>query len=376
MDSAEFTELNAGRDTTVGLVPGRRGEVLISVIVPVYNAARTLEYTVGSILSPSFFENCELLLIDDGSTDGSGEICDRFGLVDERIRVIHRKNAGVSSARNAGVNAASGRYITFVDSDDILPKDCLSGWISTISTGEAADIFIGGYRLLSGSPVAPAPAQSRLYCREELSEFIDDNLSDDGSYLRPVWGKLFRKSFLTEAGLAFDAALSYGEDMLFLFRCLLHCRSVMTVPRCVYIYRSGMSGGLSSDLGSDRHLMRLMLLLGPYSETIHAMESAFPKSEKVRLLYHKDLVGRLICRALTVFATRRTSLCTSDNISRLYHYMRADTRLERLGGIFSLRLGQVPNLILYRLSSPGFSARFYRFSARVCETFRIGPKRY
>lgn len=375
MEGGEFKKCCDCREAAAEQVK-RRGEILISVVVPVYNAVRTLEYTVGSILSPSFFDSCELILVDDGSTDGSGEICDRFSLVDERISVIHKVNGGVSSARNAGISAAAGHYVTFVDADDILPKDCLSDWISTISAEETADIYIGGYRLLSGSVVAEAPAQNRLYSRGELSEFIDDNLSDDGSYLRPVWGKLFRKSFLDESALVFDGALSYGEDMLFLFRCLICCRSVMTVSRCVYVYRSGMSGGLSSDLSSDRHLMRIMLLLGSYSETIHAMEAVFPQSEKVSLLYHRDLVGRLICRILTVFATRRTGLCTSDNISRLYHYMRADALLNRAGGIFSLRRGQVPNLVLYRLSSPRFSASFYKVSAAVCETFRIRLKRY
>ena len=279
MEGGEFKKCCDSRETAAEQVK-RRGEILISVVVPVYNAVRTLEYTVGSILSPSFFDSCELILVDDGSTDGSGEICDRFSLVDERISVIHKANGGVSSARNAGISAAAGHYVTFVDADDILPKDCLSDWISTISAEETADIYIGGYRLLSGSVVAEAPAQSRLYRREELSEFIDDNLSDDGSYLRPVWGKLFRKSFLDESALVFDSALSYGEDMLFLFRCLIYCRSVMTVSRCVYVYRSGMSGGLSSDLSSDRHLMRLMLLLGSYSETITQWRQHFPKARK------------------------------------------------------------------------------------------------
>ena len=374
MDGGEFIKCCESRETAAKQVK-RRGEILISVVVPVYNAARTLEYTVGSILSPSFFDSCELLLVDDGSTDGSGEICDRFSLVDERISVIHKENGGVSSARNAGVKAAAGQYVTFVDADDILPKDCLSDWISTISAEETADIYIGGYRLPQVSQTMPTQVKKRRYNKDELSEFFDDNLSDDSSYQRTVWGKLFRKTLMDECGLCFEQGLSYGEDMLFLFCFLAHCHSAEVVSRCTYIYCRGKSG-LSSDLCSDRHLMQLMLLIGSYSETIPMLQEAFPKSDYVRQMYHRALVGRLICRILTVFATRRTPLCTSDNISRLYHYMRADSLLNHSGGIFSLRRGQVPNLILYRLSSPSFSAAFYKVSAAVCETFRIRPKRY
>lgn len=374
MEGGEFKKCCDCREAAAEQVK-RRGEILISVVVPVYNAARTLEYTVGSILSPSFFDSCELLLVDDGSTDGSGEICDRFSLVDERISVIHKENGGVSSARNAGVKAAAGQYVTFVDADDILPKDCLSDWISTISAEETADIYIGGYRLPQVSQTMPTQVKKRRYNKDELSEFFDDNLSDDSSYQRTVWGKLFRKTLMDECGLCFEQGLSYGEDMLFLFCFLAHCHSAEVVSRCTYIYCRGKSG-LSSDLCSDRHLMQLMLLIGSYSETIPMLQEAFPKSDYVRQMYHRALVGRLICRILTVFATRRTPLCTSDNISRLYHYMRADSLLNHSGGIFSLRRGQVPNLILYRLSSPSFSAAFYKVSAAVCETFRIRPKRY
>lgn len=348
--------------------------VKISVIVPVFNGAATIESTVESILYPSFFENCELILVDDGSTDGSAGKCDAIADAHGRIRVIHKRNGGVSAARNDGLKMAEGEYVAFVDSDDTLPEGCIADWLDTVSA-VGADLYVGGYRLSDGSPIACVPEKSRQYGRRELSEFIDDNLCDHGSYLRPVWGKLFRKSLIDKYSLRFETGLSYGEDMLFLFGFLLHCDSVVTVPRCTYIYCSGGSG-LSSDLCSDSHIMQLMMLLGPYSETLHAMESAFPESAKVGSLYHKDLVGRIICRILTVFATRRTLLCTSDNISRLYHYMRPDPALNRLGGLFSLRRGQIPNLLLYRLSSPRLAAGFYKACALICETLRIRPRRY
>lgn len=353
---------------------GDGAAVKISVVVPVYNAASTLEYTVGSILSPSFFGSCELILVDDGSTDGSAELCDRLAGIDRRIRVIHKKNRGVSSTRNEGIAAASGEFVTFVDSDDLLPKDCLETWLGALS-GCGTDLLVGGYRCSGASSCAQAPGEDRLYGRDELGQFIEDNLADNGSYLRPVWGKLFRKSLIDSAKLRFEPGLNYGEDVLFLFRFILSCDSVRTLPNCVYIYRTG-SEGLSADLSSDRHIMQLMFLLEPYSAVLLEMGERFRTSGKAVSLYHRDLVGRLICRILTVFATRRTALCNADNISRIYHYMKKDRLLTRPGGVFSLRKGQIPNLLLFCIGSSRLSASFYRLSSSVCGMLGIHPRRY
>ena len=94
----------------------------LSIIIPVYNVKSFLPEAVESVLAQSF-RDFELILVDDGATDGSGEICDRYAGEDSRIKVIHQKNAGVSAARNAGVSAAQGEYIGFTDSDDIIERD-------------------------------------------------------------------------------------------------------------------------------------------------------------------------------------------------------------------------------------------------------------
>ena len=94
----------------------------ISIIVPVYNSEKTLNRCVDSILSQTF-QDWELLLIDDGSTDRSGKLCDEYALKDQRIKVFHKKNGGVSSARNIGLDHAKGEWITFIDSDDEIPKN-------------------------------------------------------------------------------------------------------------------------------------------------------------------------------------------------------------------------------------------------------------
>ena len=341
-----------------------------------YNAARTLEYTVGSVLSGNFGKECELILIDDGSTDASPGICDRFASLSPDIKVLHQPNSGVSQARNAGMDASEGEYLMFLDSDDLLPELTLSLCLSALES--SPDIVIGGYstRSAQGSSIRQTPVVDRIYEDWELSMFWDDNFSHYGSFLRPVWGKLFRRSLIySEEPLRFRKSLNYGEDFLFLFDYLCRCRKVVTVSETLYIYRDG-GAGLSSDLSSDRHLLQLIQLVGLYDALTVKMKEAFPQSRAVAGMYHKDLVGRLICRALTVFSTRKTRICTSDNISRFYSLMRKDGELNGLKGLFSLRAGQVPNLLLFKIGSPRLSEKVYGMSAAVCELFHFRPRRY
>ncbi len=353
--------------------PTYGGAVLISIVVPVYNAARTLEFTVGSIISPSFFDNCELILVDDGSTDGSGEVCDGFATIDGAIRVIHQENRGVSQARNAGIAAASGKYIMFVDSDDILPADCIPIFKEAINSG--ADLYIGGYTLLrrDGKRENVLPEETMRYSGIGIADFFVSNYSST-SFLRPVWGKAFRRELLVDNGVWFRAGVNYGEDILFLFNFLPLCHTIETISHSMYTYRI-TSASLSADRSSDTHILRVLTLLDPYSESILSLENSYPSLKSLDV-YHREIVSWLICRVLTVFATRRTRLCTSDNISRLYHYMKHDAALNGLGGIFSLRKGQIVNIILFKIGCPPLSAAFYHISAAFCAAFNISPKRY
>ena len=105
-----------------------RIDTKVSIIIPVYNVEAVLERTINSILQQEY-RNFEVLLINDGSTDSSGKICDYFAAIDSRIRVFHRKNGGVSSARNVGLKNAAGEYIVFIDSDDVVEANFLHSYI-------------------------------------------------------------------------------------------------------------------------------------------------------------------------------------------------------------------------------------------------------
>ncbi len=375
-------------------------EISFSIIIPVYNAEKTVGDTVSSVLAADFGDDCEIVLVDDGSTDASVEICDRLAAEDGRVKVLHLQNGGVSAARNAGMDAAEGEYLVFVDADDRLPEGCLEKYRRSIagcveSGGAHPDLIAGGYAMFNdvsagGTPLGNArdessriavqpyggrsPKTGRRYCKDEMSLFWAENHSDNGSYLRPVWAKAFRRSIVdSNPSLRFQKNLGYGEDLLFLFAFLCRCGSAVTVAEPLYLYRISDSG-LSADLSSDRHLLQLMQLCGLYAPLIADLAEALPQSDIAGELYHRDLVGRLVCRALTVFATRKTMLCTSDNISRFYALMNEDKALEGPAGLVSLRAGQIPNLMLFKLGMPRLSVAFYRFSASVCTFFHIVPK--
>lgn len=119
---------------------------MVSCIIPVYNTQKYLPRCIESVLAQTFVD-WEMLLIDDGSTDASGSICDEYAAKDERIRVFHKENGGISSARNLGLNYAQGEWIFFVDSDDSLPKTSLE---SLLSRSSDANIIAGGFFSFGG----------------------------------------------------------------------------------------------------------------------------------------------------------------------------------------------------------------------------------
>lgn len=119
---------------------------VVSVIVPVYKVENVLHYCIDSILNQTY-KNFELILVDDGSPDNSGKICDKYAQKDNRIKVIHKENGGVSSARNCGIDAAKGKYICFVDSDDYPCKNYLFDMVNMCTKFDGCDLLMDGFNV-------------------------------------------------------------------------------------------------------------------------------------------------------------------------------------------------------------------------------------
>lgn len=337
--------------------------VKISVIIPVYNAADFLPRAVGSVLMQEF-DDYEVILVDDGSTDGSSAICDEFAAHDERVRVIHKENGGVSSARNAGLDAARGEFVMFVDADDAIKDDSLERMYSFSS-----DFVLAGFEKVQDAKLSEyyMPSKTASYHGTgEICIFFDKVLPAKNTYiLNSACFKLFRRSVLVDNNVRFVEGLSFAEDKIFVMNFLQYVQSVRTVEFGVYTYFLRI-GSLSSDMRSEAHARQVFKLLEVYGPVLKNLESRFADSQRISALYHMDFVGRYVCRLLGIFATRRTELLSEANIAVLYKYMSADPDLD----VFSLRLGQIPNILLYKVGSPHLTCRIYSFCSSLLHRHR------
>jgi len=195
---------------------------LVSVIIPVYNDEQYIRRAIEGVLVQTY-SNWELILVDDGSTDSSGDICDEYS--GNNIFVFHKNNGGVSSARNMGLSKAKGDYIAFVDSDDYFDKDYLEKLIQ----GEGSDVVIAGY-CYGDSPVTLD--YRGAYDFNEICQHINEFLRTD--YFCYPWGKLFRRNLVVGNEICFDENMHFAEDHVFNWSCLKYVRTIFFIDAYVY----------------------------------------------------------------------------------------------------------------------------------------------
>ena len=211
----------------------------ISIIIPAFQCEKKLCATVAQVLQ-SNLPLAELLLVDDGSTDGTAALCDRLSEENETICCIHKPNGGVSSARNMGIEAAKGDYLWFVDADDDvqpIPENILSDVRAMMP-----DMVLFGmeFQYFRGAKLMKQEPQ----CVSRRMELQDGQLSAEFSelfrknYLSPVWNKLIKRSVLIDGGIRFDHALTNYEDLAFTLQALADCRNILVLPDVLYHYKT------------------------------------------------------------------------------------------------------------------------------------------
>ena len=190
--------------------------IKISVIVPIYRIEKYLSKCIDSILCQSF-SDFELILVDDGSPDNCPEICDDYAKKDTRVKVIHKKNGGLLSARKEGLKQASGIYISYVDGDDWVDNYYLD-ILYKLAEANAADLVTTGhFREFNGKIETIKPKFSGIYNEEEIKESIIPNAIYNGSFCEHgmstyVWNKLFKKELLTQILFDVPNEIVMGED--------------------------------------------------------------------------------------------------------------------------------------------------------------------
>ena len=200
----------------------------VSIIVPVYNIENYIRVCVESILAQTY-ESFELILVDDGSKDNSGILCDEYAAIDSRVKVIHKENGGVSSARNTGLQQAKGKWIMYVDGDDWIEPDMIESLIETAKATEADLVF--GYYMKYG----PYAGNHKL---PTWSNDKKDSMSRYIAYMMTtIWGSIAKRSLYTEHSLKSPDGVSYCEDFHLIVRLCHFANKIVNVHRPFYHYR-------------------------------------------------------------------------------------------------------------------------------------------
>lgn len=229
---------------------------LVSVIIPVYNSASYLRRCIDSILGQSY-RDIEVILVDDGSTDSSGEICDSYSRKDSRVRAIHTPNRGVSCARNAGLASSNGSFICFVDSDDFIEDYAVNALVEGYKRSHA-DLVVGGFNKVKSDKTALQIRDfplDQLLTRAELEEYTLAYLHNprQRQLLMSSWAKLFRSSIIRDRKVTFREELRVAEDVAFNFDYLQSVESVLFIKEIIYNHQKlGTYDSLSMKLVEDQ----------------------------------------------------------------------------------------------------------------------------
>lgn len=257
----------------------------VSIAVPVYNAEKYLRQCLDSVLSQSF-SDWECILVDDGSSDGSAHICDEYANKDARFRVFHKENAGVSSARNFGIEVASGEYLIFLDSDDFLEKKCLE---NLLCRQYIPDLTVFAFSKVKGGNVVGIKKLHSIFSdnparvKEILLNMKADSYTSD-AFCFP-WNKLLRLTLIKENDVKFPLDIHLREDEIFMYRYLNACKSLEVLSEPLHFYRITQSGltyrkrPCEEDLKLAEYILSETKLMNPSKD--------FRDSQTTRaLLYH------------------------------------------------------------------------------------------
>lgn len=262
---------------------------LVSVIVPVYKVEKYLDKCVESIVEQTY-KNLEIILVDDGSPDNCPSMCDDWAARDSRIKVIHKANGGLSSARNAGLGIFGGEFVMFVDSDDWIERDAVQ---SLISLGDDVDIIMCGFSIEneSGEVSYENSGKKEIKGSDILGEFVLDNIRPE------VCAKLYRSSLFS--GERFDESIRYAEDLDMNYRLMKKASKFISTDEGFYHYVRRAGSITSTDMTVGR-------------ANLYKITARFVEESR----YNSDIYEKSICRhARILFATLSRLLSSDESVS-------------------------------------------------------------
>lgn len=259
----------------------------VSIIVPVYNAEATISRCIESIINQEY-RDFELLLIDDGSTDSSGTICDRYAAEDSRIRLIHKENTGVSETRNMALDLACGTYLQFLDSDDWITPNATRLFVEEAERYHC-DMVISDFYRVVGKRVAQKGDidDDCVLTQEEFSAHMLQNPAD--FYYGVLWNKLYRRDIVEKYHLRMNPEISWCEDFMFNLEYIRHAEVFYALQVPVYYYVK-TKGSLASQGMSISKTIKMKLMVFEYYNNFYKHVLDEEDYEKNRLQVYRFLV--------------------------------------------------------------------------------------
>lgn len=266
--------------------------MLVSVVIPAYNCINSLECTLDSILC-SGLTDFEILLIEDGSTDGTDGLSDDLQRRHDCVRCIHKENSGVSQARNRGIQESRGRFILFFDADDTVDPGALAGCEEILKQqdpdmlvfGLSFDYYFHGTRYRRDDMVTPvAGLLTRQQWMGEMQALYECNA------LSPVWNKFIRRELLERNAVRFPGGLIEMEDFLFSIRCMKYCEGIYFLPEAIYRYRQPEDGS-----NTYRRLCRIPGI-SAYMEPFERELEAFPGMSDIAGRIYENFFHEMLLR--------------------------------------------------------------------------------
>ena len=347
---------------------------MVSMIVPVYNSEKTLSRCIDSILNQTY-RDFELILLNDGSTDTSGEICDAYAKRDSRVRVVHKENTGVSDTRNRGIDLARGEYLQFLDSDDWITPDATALFVRT-ATEQQCDMVISQFYRVIGEHVSQKGAidEDGLMDRSTYANHMMQKPAD--FYYGVLWNKFYKRSIITEHRLRMDQSISWCEDFMFNLEYVRHTQTIYAMKVPVYYYVK-TKGSLVSQGMSMKKMIRM-------KRTVFACYNDFYKDvfdeaeyEKRRIQIYRFLieaagdgeVAPLILPGSYRLGAERTSVSTAvqEGEGFFFDIYRERKLQERLFDAIALKNElQVADIkLLYYLSQPHENCTFQEMASML-----------
>lgn len=347
---------------------------MVSMIVPVYNSEKTLSRCIDSILNQTY-RDFELILLNDGSTDTSGEICDAYAKRDSRVRVVHKENTGVSDTRNRGIDLARGEYLQFLDSDDWITPDATTLFVRT-ATEQQCDMVISQFYRVIGEHVSQKGAidEDGLMDRSTYANHMMQKPAD--FYYGVLWNKFYKRSIITEHRLRMDQSISWCEDFMFNLEYVRHTQTIYAMKVPVYYYVK-TKGSLVSQGMSMKKMIRM-------KRTVFACYNDFYKDvfdeaeyEKRRIQIYRFLieaagdgeVAPLILPGSYRLGAERTSVSTAvqEGEGFFFDIYRERKLQERLFDAIALKNElQVADIkLLYYLSQPHENCTFQEMASML-----------